>query len=70
MSDDGQNLGENPGRAEMNDCVEMMAMLMEMAGAEAWPKVADCISKAKNEYAMEKCGEMAGEMAAERGFTL
>ena len=61
-----KNLGETPSQAEMDACVQMMAMLMELAGAQAWPKVEKCISRAKSERDMEKCGEMAGEMAAER----
>ena len=39
-------------------------MLKEMSG-DGWPKVAECLAKAKSESEMEKCGEKAGEAMIE-----
>ena len=39
-------------------------MLKEMSG-DGWPKVAECLAKAKSESDMEKCGEKAGEAMTE-----
>ena len=59
------NAGESsPSEDDLKACETGLEMLKEMSG-DGWPKVAECLAKAKSESDMEKCGEKAGEAMTE-----
>ena len=67
LAEEGMQVSDVPSdewAEAMSDCTQMIAVIQKMAG-DSWPKVSDCISNARTERDMEKCGEMAGAAFAE-----